>query len=338
MSPAAPDPAAPAPAGGPEPARALVTVFGGSGFIGRYVVGALARRGWRVRVAVRQPHLAHHLQPLGTVGQIMPVQANVRHAESIAAACSGADAVINLVAVLYNSGAQTFDSVHVHGSGAVAEAAREAGARRLVHMSALGADPDSPSAFARSKAEGEARALQAMTETAVVRPSVVFGAEDNFFNRFAGMARMSPALPLIGGGHTKFQPVYAGDVAEGIVRLLTLPGAGGKAYEFGGPEVLTFRELMEFMLNAIQRRRMLVPIPWSIARLQAAVLQVLPSPPLTMDQVELLKTDNIVSEAAIRAGLTLEGLGIEPQAIEVIVPEYLVRFRRAGQFTRPPER
>jgi uncharacterized protein YbjT (DUF2867 family) len=166
----------------------------------------------------------------------------------------------------------------------------------------------------------------------------VFGPEDDFFNRFASMARLSPALPLIGGGHTKFQPVYAGDVAEGIARLLTLPDAAGKAYEFGGPEVLTFREIMEFMLHAIQRRRMLVPIPWAIARLQAAALQLLPSPPLTMDQVELLKTDNIVSEAAIRDGRTLEGLGITPQAMEAIVPEYLVRFRRAGQFTRPLER
>jgi uncharacterized protein YbjT (DUF2867 family) len=336
MTPAAPDPArAPAPPGGPEPARRLVTVFGGSGFIGRYVVGALARRGWRVRVAVRQPHIAHHLQPLGTVGQIMPVQANVRYPDSLAAACSGADAVINLVAVLYSSGAQTFDAIHVEGSGAVADAARDAGARRLIHMSALGADPDSPAAFARSKAEGEARALDAMPETAVVRPSVVFGPEDDFFNRFAAMARLSPALPLIGGGHTKFQPVYAGDVAEGIARLLALPDAAGKAYEFGGPEVLTFREIMEYMLHVIQRRRMLVPIPWAIARLQAAVLQLLPSPLLTVDQVELLKSDNIVSEAAIRDGRTLENLGIAPQAMEAIVPDYLGRFRRAGQFTRP---
>ncbi len=339
MTPAVPDPARPpAPPGGPEPARRLVTVFGGSGFIGRYVIGALASRGWRVRVAVRQPHIAHHLQPLGTVGQIMPVQANVRYPDSLAAACIGADAVINLVAVLYSSGAQTFDSIHVHGSGAVAEAARDAGAGRLIHMSALGADPDSPSAFARSKAEGEARALDAMPETAVVRPSVVFGPEDDFFNRFASMARLSPALPLIGGGHTKFQPVYAGDVAEGIARLLMLPGAAGKAYEFGGPEVLTFREIMEYMLHAIQRRRLLIPVPWAIARLQAAVLQILPTPPLTMDQVELLKSDNIVSEAAIQHGQTLEGLGIAPQAMEAIVPEYLVRFRRAGQFTRPLER
>ena len=319
----------------PEPTRGLVTVFGGSGFIGRYVVGALARQGWRVRVGVRQPHLAHHLQPLGTVGQIMPVQANVRYPDSLAAACIGADAVINLVAVLYNAGAQKFDTVNAAGAGTVAEAARNAGARRLVHVSAIGADPDSTAEYARSKAEGEARAREAFADTVVVRPSIVFGPEDAFFNRFAGIARLSPALPLIGGGHTRFQPVYAGDVAEGIARLLTLDAAAGKTYEFGGPEIFTFRELMEFMLHAIQRRRLLVPLPWSVAKLQAAILQLLPKPLLTMDQVELLKTDNVVSEAAIEAGLTLEGLGITPQGIEAIVPAYLVHFRRAGQFTRP---
>ncbi len=319
----------------PEPGRKLATVFGGSGFIGRYVVGALARRGWRVRVGVRRPHLANHLQPLGTVGQIMPVQANVRYPDSLAAACNGADAVINLVGILYTSGAQKFDAVHAQGAEAVAEAAREAGAKRLVHMSAIGADPTSGAQYARSKAEGEARARAAFAETVVVRPSIVFGPEDAFFNRFAAMARLSPALPLIGGGHTRFQPVYAGDVAEGIVRAMTLDEAAGTTYEFGGPEVYSFRELMEFMLKTIQRRRVLVPLPWPVAKLQAAVLQLLPSPLLTMDQVELLKTDNVVSEAAITAGTTLQGLDIAPQSIEAIVPGYLVRFRRAGQFTRP---
>ena len=319
----------------PEPARALATVFGGSGFIGRYVVGALARRGWRVRVGVRQPHLAHHLQPLGTVGQIMPVQANVRYPDSLAAACSGADAVVNLVGILYSSGAQKFDAVHAEGAGAVAEAARAAGARRLVHISAIGADPHSASDYARSKAEGEARALAAWDQAVIVRPSIVFGPEDSFFNRFAAIARISPALPLIGGGHTRFQPVYAGDVAEGIARLLTLEAAPGRTYEFGGPSIYTFRELMELMLNTIQRRRLLVPLPWAVAKMQAAVLQLLPSPLLTMDQVELLKRDNVVSDAAVKAGLTLDGLGIAPQAIEAIVPTYLGRFRRAGQFTRP---
>lgn len=322
----------------PVPARALATVFGGSGFIGRYVVGALARAGWRVRVGVRQPHLAHHLQPLGNVGQIMPVQANVRYPDSLASACDGAEAVINLVAILYNAGAQTFDTVNAAGAGAVAEAAKAAGARRLIQFSAIGADPDGRSEYARSKAEGEARARAAFGDAIVVRPSVVFGPEDRFFNRFAAMARLSPALPLIGGGHTRFQPVYAGDVAEGVVRLLRLDAAAGMTYEFGGPEIYTFRALMEFVLRTVQRRRALIPVPWALARTKAAVLQLLPNPLLTMDQVELLKCDNVVSETAIGAGQTLDGLGIAPQAIEAIVPAYLARFRRAGQFTRPAAR
>lgn len=321
----------------PAPARRLATVFGGSGFIGRYVVGALARRGWRVRVAVRQPHLANHLQPLGTVGQIMPVQANVHYPDSLSSACSGADAVINLVGILASAGAQTFDAVHAEGAGAAAAAARKAGARHFIQISAIGADPHSTAQYARSKAEGEARAREAFAGTVVVRPSIVFGPEDSFFNRFAAMARVSPALPLIGGGHTRFQPVYAGDVAEGIARLVTLEAAAGKTYEFGGPEIFTFRELMEFTLHTIQRRRMLVPLPWAVARLQAAILQLLPGSLLTMDQVELLKSDNVVSESAAKAGLTLDGLGIAPQAIEAIVPAYLGRFRRAGQFSKRAE-
>jgi NADH dehydrogenase len=331
MSPAAPAPEMPMGSG-------LVTVFGGSGFIGRYVVGALCRRGIRVRVGVRQPHLAHHLQPLGIVGQIVPVQANVRYPDSLASACSGADAVINLVGILASAGAQKFDAVHAEGAGAVARAAKAAGARRLVQISAIGADPHSTSEYARSKAEGEARASEAFAGAIVVRPSIVFGPEDSFFNRFAAMARLSPALPLIGGGHTRFQPVYAGDVADGIARLLTLETAAGRTYEFGGPEIFTFRELMDFTLRTIQRRRLLVPVPWAVARLQGAVLQLLPGSLLTMDQVELLKSDNVVSDAAARAGLTLEGLGIAPQAIAAIVPAYLARFRRAGQFTKPTER
>jgi uncharacterized protein YbjT (DUF2867 family) len=319
----------------PEPARGLVTVFGGSGFIGRYVVGALARQGWRVRVGVRQPHLAHHLQPLGTVGQIMPVQANVRYPDSLAAACIGADAVINLVAILYNAGAQKFDTVNAAGAGAVAEAARNAGARRLVHMSAIGADPDSTAEYARSKAEGEERARAAFGETVVVRPSIVFGPEDAFFNRFARIAQLSPALPLIGGGHTRFPAGLCRRCGRRDRAACDARCGGGQDLRVRRARNLHLRELMEFMLNAIQRRRLLVPLPWSVAKLQAAVLQLLPKPLLTMDQVELLKTDNVVSQAAIEAGLTLEGLGITPQGIEAIVPAYLVHFRRAGQFTRP---
>lgn len=313
----------------------MVTVFGGSGFVGRHLVAALARRGWRVRVAVRRPELSGHLQPLGNVGQIMPVQANVRNAESVAMACAGADAVINLVGILYNAGPQRFDAVHAEGAANIAAAAKAAGAKRLVHISAIGADPDSPSEYGRTKAEGEARVRAAFPEAIVVRPSIIFGAEDGFFNRFASLARLLPALPLIGGGHTRFQLVYVGDVAEGIARLLTADEAAGQTYEFGGPEVATFKELMQFMLKTIDRRRLLVPIPWSLATAKAVVLQMLPKPLLTMDQVEQLKVDNVVSQAAIKDRRTLEGLGITPQAIEGIVPSYLVRFRRAGQFTRP---
>lgn len=317
------------------PKGVLVTVFGGSGFLGRHLVQALAKRGWRVRVGVRRPDLAGHLQPLGNVGQIVPVQANVRYPDSVAAACHRADFVLNLVGVLYSAGPQTFDAVHAAGAGAVADAAKNAGAKRLVHISAIGADPHSNSAYAKSKAEGEARVRQVLPDAVIVRPSIMFGPEDTFFNRFAAIARVSPALPLIGGGHTKFQPVFAGDVAEGITRLLTLDAAGGKNYEFGGPEVFTFRELMEFMLRTICRRRLLIPLPWGVAKAQAAILQLFPKPLLTIDQVELLKTDNVVSEAARNERLTLDGLGITPQGIEAIVPSYLYSYRRAGQFTIP---
>lgn len=317
------------------PKGVLVTVFGGSGFLGRHIVRTLARRGWRVRVAVRRPDLAGHLQPLGNVGQIMAVQANVRYPDSIAAACHRADFVINLVGILHAAGPQTFDAVHEFGAGAVAEAAKNSGVKQLVHVSAIGANPHSASAYARTKAEGESRALGGFPETVIVRPSIMFGPEDTFFNRFARIARFSPALPLIGGGQTKFQPVFAGDVSEGMERLLTLGTAGGKTYEFGGPEVFTFKELMEFMLKTICRRRLLVPLPWGLAKAQAAILQLLPKPLLTMDQVELLKTDNVVSETARKEGLTLDGLGIVPQGIEAIVPSYLYSYRRAGQFTIP---
>lgn len=315
--------------------RRLATIFGGSGFLGRHVVRALARLGWRVRVGVRRPDLAGHLQPLGSVGQIMPVQANVRYPASLAAACHGADAVVNLVGILYDAGPQTFDAVHAFGAGAVADAAAAAGAKHLVHVSAIGAGHQSKSAYARTKARGEELALAAFPEAVIVRPSILFGPEDSFFNRFAAMARFTPVLPLVGGGKTRFQPVFVGDVAEGIARLIALETAARKVYEFGGPQVLTFRELMEFMLRTIGRRRLLVPLPWSLATAKAAFLQLLPKPLLTLDQVELLKHDNVVSEAASKAGLTLDGLGILPQGIEAIVPAYLYRFRRSGQFTLP---
>jgi len=309
----------------------LVTVFGGSGFLGRHVVRALARRDFRIRAAVRRPDLAIHLQPLGRVGQIHAVQANVRFPASIETAVRDADIVINLVGILFERGRQTFDLVQGAGAGQVARAAAAAGAR-MVHVSALGADSDSPSLYARSKAAGEAAVLEAVPSATIVRPSIVFGPEDNFFNRFAAMARVSPFLPLIGGGETRFQPVFVADVAEAIARAAEGETRPGTIYELGGPEVRTFRQLMQFVLATIERRRLLVPLPFGLAKLQAQVLQLLPKPLLTPDQVLLLKRDNVVSEAARRDGRTLEGLGIDPTAMEVVVPSYLWRFRKYGQF------
>ena len=318
-----------------QPSDRLITIIGGSGFLGRHIVRALARRGYRIRVACRRPDLAGHLQPLGNTGQIMMVQANVRYPASLAAACEGAYAVINLTGVLYSAGAQSFDAVHAFGAEASAKAAKAAKARVFIQMSAIGADETSTAQYARSKAEGETRARAAFPGTIVLRPSIVFGPEDSFFNRFAGMARIAPALPLIGGGETKFQPVFVGDVAEAVAKLVDEGEATGKTYELGGPEVFSFRQLMQFTLDTIGRKRLLVPLPWGLARLQAGILGLLPKPMLTLDQVELLKSDNVVSEAARRDGLSLEGLGITPQGIEGIVPGYLYRYRKAGQFTAP---
>ncbi|MCA1244811.1 complex I NDUFA9 subunit family protein [Stappia stellulata] len=310
----------------------LVTVFGGSGFLGRHVVRALARRGYRVRVAVRRPDLAEHVQPLGAVGQIMPVQANLRHRWSVDRAVQGADAVVNLVGILYEAGAQSFDAVQTFGPRAVAEAARADGIDTVVHVSAIGADPESPSVYGRSKAMGEAGVFETVPEAVVFRPSIVFGPEDGFFNRFASMARMSPVLPLVGGGATRFQPVFVGDVAEAVAMAVDGQTERGTIYELGGPEIKTFRECLELMLEVIRRKRLLVTLPFSVARVQASVLQLLPNPMLTVDQVELLKSDNVVSEAAIADGRTLDGLGIEARTLMAILPTYLERFREHGQY------
>ncbi|HEX8827772.1 MAG TPA: complex I NDUFA9 subunit family protein, partial [Xanthobacteraceae bacterium] len=279
----------------------LVTVFGGSGFLGRHVVRALANRGYRIRVAVRRPELTGYLRPMGRVGQIHAVQANVRFAPSIAAALRDADVAINLVGILFERGRQRFDAVQSKGAEAVAVAAQSVGAR-LVHVSALGADLGSPSHYARSKAEGERRVLAAEPAAAIMRPSIVFGPEDDFFNRFGALARIAPALPLPGGGHTRFQPVFAGDVAEAIARAVDGNAKSGTIYELGGPAVRTLRELMEFILATTERERLLVPVPFAALKLQAAFAQFLPKPPITPDQVELLKRDNVVSEAARREG------------------------------------
>ena len=317
------------------PYDTLITVYGGSGFLGRHVVRALAKRHYRIRVAVRRPDLAGHLQPLGRVGQIHAVQANLRNPESVEAAAHGADVLINLVGILFERGKQRFTTVHTEGAEHVVRAAAARGAR-LVHVSALGADANSTSAYARSKAEAEARVLAALPSTVILRPSILFGPEDNFFNLFASIARISPVLPLIGGGHTKFPPVFAGDVGQAIAQCVDGAARPGAAYELGGPEVRTFRELMQFILRTVERRRLLVPLPFGLAKLQASVLQFMPTPLLTPDQVELLRTDNIVSEAARRDGRTIEALGVRPETMEAIVPSYLWRFRKTGQFHTQP--
>ncbi|MDU6243289.1 MAG: complex I NDUFA9 subunit family protein, partial [Bradyrhizobium sp.] len=299
----------------------LVTVFGGSGFVGRNVVRALAKRDYRIRVAVRRPELAGHLQPLGRVGQIHTVQANLRYPESVAAALRDSHVAINLVGILTESGAQTFEAVQAEGAANVAKAAAAAGAR-LVHVSAIGADAESTSSYARAKAAGEAAALAAVPEAVIMRPSVVFGPEDQFTNRFAGLARISPFLPLIGGGETKMQPVYVGDVATAVADAVDGKAQAGATYELGGPEVLSFREILKIILDITDRDRALLPLPFGLARLQAALLQFAPGPlKLTPDQVELLRSDNVVSETAKAAGLTLQGLGITPDSLEAIGPQ-----------------
>ena len=313
----------------------LVTVFGGSGFVGRYVVRALAKRGWRVRIAVRRPDLVGHLQPMGGVGQIAPVFANVRSKESVAHAISHSDVVVNLVGILSEGGKQTFDAVQKEGARNVAEAAKAAGVPHLVHMSALGADADGASDYARTKAAGEAAALEHYPGAVVVRPSVLFGPEDDFFNRFAGMARLSPVLPLIGGGETRFQPIYVGDVGQFVAAAVEGDIAGGRIYELGGPDVKTFRELMELMGEITHQKRKLVSLPWGLAKAKASVLQYLPKPPLTPDQVELLRTDNVVSEAAAAEGRTLAAADLDPRSMTAILPTYLWTYRRNGQFAEP---
>lgn len=312
----------------------LVTVFGGSGFIGRHLTQVLAKRGWRVRAAVRRPDLAGHLQPLGAVGQIHAVQANLRYPDSVARAVEGADAVVNLVGILHEGGRQTFSAVQAQGPRIVAEAAAKAGVASLVQLSAIGADAQSGADYARSKAAGEAGTLAAFPAAVILRPSIVFGPEDQFFNRFASMARFMPFLPLIGGGETKFQPVYVGDVAEAIARSIEGRAKPGATYELGGPDVKSFKALMAYILEVTGRSRPLVPVPFAIARLKASVLEMLPAPLLTVDQVRMLETDNVVSAAAQAEKRTLSGLGISPATIESVVPSYLYRFRKHGQFER----
>jgi NADH dehydrogenase len=313
----------------------LATVFGGSGFIGRHAVRALAREGWRIRAAVRRPDLTGHLQPMGSVGQIMAVQANLRFPDSARRAAEGSSVVVNLVGILAKAGAQTFEAVHVEGARAAARAARQVGAKVFVHVSAIGASPKANALYARTKAAGEAAVLAEYPEALILRPSLVFGPEDQLFNRFAAMATRSPVLPLIGGGRSQFQPVYVGDVAKAIATCCAAKAKPGTTYELGGPEAITFRELLERTLAWSGRKRICAPIPFAIAKLAAALTAPLPHwmRPLTVDQIRMLQVPNVVSAAAVQDGRTLAALGVShPCSMQIVVPEYLEPFRPRGQF------
>ena len=311
----------------------LVTIFGGSGFVGRSVVRAVARRGWRIRVAMRKPHLAYALRPLADVGQIEPVFADLRRPETLGPVLDGAQGVVNLVGILYEGGGQSFRRLQAEAPGEIARLAAERGVGRFVQMSAIGADPRSRAEYARTKAAGEAAVRAAIPGAVVLRPSIVFGPEDGFFNRFAGMAASAPALPLVGGGGTRMQPVYVGDVGQAAALALSDPDHAGRTYELGGPRVYTFRELLELVLRETGRDKPLVPLPWPVASAIGGVGQVaakvLPfAPPITADQVQMLRTDNVVSGREP----TLEAMGLAPTAVEAVVPQYLWRYRKGGQF------
>jgi NADH dehydrogenase len=305
-------------------------VLGGSGFIGRYVVKRLAARGEVVAVGCRNAEAAKFLKPMGEVGQVVPLIVGIGNEALLPAFLAGNDSLINCVGILRESGPQTFELVHYTGPARLARFAREAGVERFVHISAIGADSRSSSVYARTKAAGEQAVRDAFPTVTILRPSVVFGPEDQFFNRFAAMATISPVLPLIGGGETRFQPVYVGDVADAVVECLEDPATAGRIYELGGPKIYTFREALELVLSEIRRKRRFIDLPYGLAAFQARLMSVLPAPPLTTDQVEMLKSDNIVSSGA----MTLASLGIAPTAVEAILPTYLDRFRRSGWHDR----
>jgi NADH dehydrogenase len=314
--------------------QGLVTVFGGSGFIGAQVVRALAKRGYRVRIAVRRPNVSYRMRVLGEVGQIELVQANLRNGPSIARALDGAEACINLVGVLYEQGRQRFQTLHAKGAEDVANAAAQRGITRFVQMSALGADLEAGSKYARTKAMGEEAVRKAIPQAVIIRPSVVFGVDDTLFNRFAGLASLLPVIPLPGGGETKFAPVYVGDLAQAIANAVSDPACAGKTYEVGGPKTYTYRQLMELTLAEIHKHRALLPLPWAVSSLVGSLAEIpsklLPIPPvLTADQVASLKTDAVPRQGA--PGLRQLGV-TEPIAVEGIVPTYLYRYRKGGQF------
>ena len=312
--------------------KGLITVFGGSGFLGKHVVRALVKDGWRIRVPLRRPHTAQELKVIGNVGQVQLMQANIRFPESVEQAVAGSDAVINLVALLFEEGQQSFEAVHVSGAETLAAAVKAQGIHNFVQVSSIGADIDSDSDYARTKGEAEALIRAALPSADIMRPSIMFGPEDDFFNRFAAMAQYAPALPLIGGGETKMQPVYVGDVAEAIAKVVG-GGTSGKIYELGGPQSYSFKELMQFTLQAIDRKRFLVPVPWFAANMMGFMGEIsgyapFVKPFLTRDQVKNLKVDNVVADDA----LGFSDLGIKLEAMEAIVPSYLERYRKYGQF------
>lgn len=316
----------------------VVTVFGGAGFLGRYVVRALVRKGARVRVVCRRPDEALRCKPMGDVGQVVPVAANIRDDASVTAAIAGSDAVINLIGILFERGRQDFDAIHAEGAARIARVAASEGVGRLIHISSIGADPQAEANYARTKGQGEQAVREAFKDATILRPSILFGPEDKFFNFFAGIARLVPALPLIGGGHTRFQPVYVCDAAEAIVTALSRTDAVGKTFEIGGPQSYSFRELMEMMLSIIERRRFLIPVPFWLTAIEGAVVEtslnilakiagtIVPAPPITQDQVRLLRMDNVASGEL--PGLA--ELGITPTGLDVILPTYLARYRRGG--------
>ncbi len=312
----------------------LITVFGGSGFVGRNIVRELASRGYRVRVAVRHPNKAMFLEPMGTPGQIALMRADIKDEASVARVLDNADAAINLVGILYQSGKQSFQAIQLDGAERVARLAKAAGISRVIQMSAIGADPDGVSSYAKTKGAAERKVLEILPDSTVLRPSIVFGPEDDFFNRFAAMARIAPALPLPFGGTARFQPVHVDDVADAALACLKDPATAGRIYELGGPQILTFKECMQVMLKEIRRSRLLVPLPGPIARVIAffAQLQPIGQPALTLDQLRQLKLDNVVGQTGDGRIGTLADLGITPTALEVILPTYLHQYRPRGQY------
>ncbi len=313
--------------------RDVATVFGGSGFIGRYVVKRLAHRGFIVRVAVRDPVAAGFLKPMGAVGQIVPLYAPVTEEPDVQRAVQGAAVVVNLVGILAESRSGDFQRIHADAPGRIARLSAAAGVLRLVHISAIGADPASPSHYGASKAAGEAAVRQAFPAATILRPSIVFGAEDRFFNRFAAMAQMLPVMPVI-AGDTRFQPVFVSDVADAVMAGLARAQTAGALFELGGPRVWTFREILAYILQETQRRRPMLTVPMELARLQARIAELLPGKPFTRDQLLMLQRDNVV--APDMPGLP--ELGIVPTPVELVVPSYISRFRPGGgRRILPPE-